>query len=186
MRPTSKKPNHDEAEEDFGPSKTQRKEAMHALQEIGKQLIELPAERLKKVPLPESLREAVLDARKITAHEAKRRQVQYVGRLMRDTDPEPIAAALAAFEKTTGEEKARQHRLEKLRDDLLADERVLTPLAQEYPHANLQLLRQLRRNALKEREAGKPPAAYRTLFQELKALQAPTTSTEPEPEPDDE
>lgn len=182
MRHTSLKPNHDEAEEDSGPSKTQRKEAMHALQEIGKQLIELPAERLKKVPLPENLRDAVLDARKITAHEAKRRQVQYVGRLMRDTDPAPIAAALAAFEKTTGEEKARQHRLEKLRDDLLADERILTPLAQEYPHANLQLLRQLRRNALKEREAGKPPAAYRALFQELKALQAPVAPAEPDDE----
>jgi ribosome-associated protein len=169
MRHTPHKQNTPDAEEDTGPSKTQRKEAMHALQEIGKQLIELPDERLKKVPLSESLRDAVLAARKITAHEARRRQLQYVGRLMRDVDAAPIAAALAAFEKTSDEEKARQHRLEKL----------LTSLAQEHPHANLQLLRQLRRNTLKEREAGKPPAAYRQLFKELKSLQAESTTMPP-------
>jgi ribosome-associated protein len=179
MRHTPHKQNTPDAEEDTGPSKTQRKEAMHALQEIGKQLIELPDERLKKVPLSESLRDAVLAARKITAHEARRRQLQYVGRLMRDVDAAPIAAALAAFEKTSDEEKARQHRLEKLREDLLADEKVLTSLAQEHPHANLQLLRQLRRNTLKEREAGKPPAAYRQLFKELKSLQAESTTMPP-------
>lgn len=169
MAPTLKK--HTETHETpTGPSKTQIKAAMHALQEIGKQLVELPEDRLKKVPLPDSLREAVIEARRLTANEARRRQLQYIGRLMRDTDTEPILATLAAFNRVSTAEKARQHYLEKLRDDFLADENILTSLAENHPDANLQLLRQLRRNAIKERAASKPPSAYRALFKELKSL----------------
>ena len=170
MRHTFFIQNNEEPEEDLGPSKSQRKAEMLALHEIGKQLIDLPDERLKRVPLPERLRDAVLEAKRLTAHEARRRQTAYVGKVMREVEVEPIIAALAAFEKVSSTVKAHQHRLEKLRTDLLANENLITQLAQTYPHANLQLLRQLRRNALKEKEAAKPPRAYRALFQELKAL----------------
>jgi len=146
---------------------------MQGLQELGERLIDLPAERLKRVPLPEFLRDAVLDARRFTAHEAIRRQRQYVGKLMRDVDPAPIAAAIAAFDGDSAEDTARLHRREKLRDQLIENEAVLTELTARYPHANVQLIRQLRRNVIKERQENKPPKSYRLLYQELKALETP-------------
>ena len=155
------------------PSKSARKAEVESLQELGERLIELPAERLKRVPLPDHLREAVMDARRFTSHEAIRRQRQYVGKLMRSIDCEPIAAAIRAFDGDSAEDTARLHRREKLRDQLIEDEGTLTELARRYPHANVQLLRQLRRNVIKERNENKPPRSYRLLYQELKALETP-------------
>lgn len=80
------------------PSKSQRKREMHALQEIGKILVELPSPQLAKIPMPEELAEAVKTARAIKSHEAKRRQLQYIGKLMREIDPEPIQKALARIQ----------------------------------------------------------------------------------------
>jgi ribosome-associated protein len=163
-------------------SKTRRKEAMHALQSLGERLVELPAARLAGIDMPESLRDAILEAQRLTSHEGKRRQMQYVGKLMRDADPGPIEAAIAAFDGSSAVENARFHRLERLREQLLDDEATLSEIADTWPGADLQHLRQLRRNALKERQLNKPPRNFRALFQALKELDAAAGA----PAPDDE
>jgi ribosome-associated protein len=177
--------NHkDEAEDHFDgrPSKSERKREMHALQDIGTELVELPAERLKKLDLPEDLRAAVLDARRFTKHEARRRQMQYIGKLMRGIDAEPIRAALDAFRNVSKEEIARHHRLERLRDDFLTDEKVAGRIVELWPAADLQHLRTLRRNALKEREQNKPPRAYREIFRILRDLDGAPVRDDEEPD----
>src|SRR5512146_897371 len=131
------------------PSKSEKKRAMTALQELGEALVARPADRLARIDMPDALRLAVQDARRFTQHEARRRQMQYIGRLMRDTDPAPIRAALDEVRGVSAEANARQHRLEGLRVRLLEDEQTLGEIATAHPGADLQHLRQLRRNALK-------------------------------------
>lgn len=161
------------------PSKSQKKREMAALQDMGAELVELGRDQLKKIDLPEDLRDAVRDAQRFTAHEARRRQMQYIGRLMRDVDPEPIRAALDEIRGISAAAVAKSHALERLRVRLLEDETVLGEIAHAHPAADLQHLRQLRRNALKERELTKPPRAYRELFRVLRDLE------NDEHEPDD-
>lgn len=162
---------------EFGPedhtpsSKTQRKEAMQVLQALGERLTGLSSDQLKRVPMPEVLRDAIKDARRFTKHEAIRRQQQYIGRLMRDIDPEPIEAMLAVFDGVSASENARMHRLEKQRQQLLDDENVITEILHQHPHADGQRLRQLRRNAIREKEQNKPPKSFREIFQILKELE---------------
>ena len=143
---------------------------MSALQDLGEQLVALSVERLKKIELPESLRDAVREAQRIPGHEARRRQLQYIGKLMRSVDPAPIRAVLDEINGVSAAATARLHRLERSRSRLLADEAVLGDIAREFPAADLQRLRQLRRNALKEQELGKPPRAYREIFRVLREL----------------
>jgi ribosome-associated protein len=153
-------------------SKTQRKQAMADLQGLGEELVGLSTDRLKKIDIPDFLRDAVREAQRMTRHdEARRRQMQYIGKLMRDVDPEPIRAALALVRGESAGETAKLHRLERLRTDFLADEKVLHEIATLYPGADLQHLRSLRRSALKEREQNKPPRCYRAIFQALKELE---------------
>ncbi|MBL8442984.1 MAG: DUF615 domain-containing protein [Zoogloeaceae bacterium] len=155
-----------------GPSKSSLKREMHALQDLGEQLVALSSERLAKVPMPEELFAAVRDAQRISKHGARRRQLQYIGKLMRHIDPAPIQAQLDAFNGVSKAEVARQHRLERLRNDLLDDDKVLGRIADTWPGADLQHLRTLRRNALKEREQSKPPRAFREIFRVLRDLDA--------------
>ena len=151
------------------PSKTQRKLAMEELQSLGEALVDLPAERLKKIDLSDELREAIGAAQRMTRlDEAKRRQMQYIGRLMREVDIEAIRAALADARGDSAAETARLHKLERLRNELLDDEATLHGLVKQYPTLDLQHLRSLRRAALKEKEQGKPPRHYRAIFQLLK------------------
>jgi ribosome-associated protein len=114
----------------------------------------------------------VREAKRMTKHEARRRQMQYVGKLMRNVDPEPIIAQLDVFNGVSKAEIARQHRLEKLRVDLLEDEKTLQAIGELWPEADFQQLRTLRRNALKERELNKPPRAFREIFRVLRDLDA--------------
>ncbi len=154
------------------PSKTQRKQQMEELQTLGEELVALAADRVKKIDIPDELRDAIREAQRMTRHdEAKRRQLQYIGKLMRNVEIEPIRAALAAVRGESAEEAAKLHRLERLRDDLLADEKIAGEIAQRYPTADLQHLRSLRRAALKEQAQNKPPRSYRAIFQLLKALE---------------
>ncbi len=153
------------------PSKSSRKREMHALQDIGRQLVELSPERLRKVPMPEELYDAVRDAQRFTKHEARRRQLQYIGKLMRAIDPAPIQAQLDAFNGVSAAEVAKQHRLERLRSDFIEDEKVIAAIAEAFPGADLQYLRTLRRNTLKEREQNKPPKAFREIFRVLRDLE---------------
>lgn len=152
------------------PSKSQKKRDMHALQEMGAELADLSAQRLARIDMPDELRQALREAQRLTRHEARRRQMQYIGRLMRDADPAPIRAALDAINGASAVETARQHRLERLRERLLEDESVLTEIGAAHPGADLTRLRQLRRGALHEREAGKPPKNFRELFRLLREI----------------
>jgi ribosome-associated protein len=156
--------------DDTRPSKSQIKREMAALQALGEQLVALGKDQLARIVLPEDLRQAVRDAQRFTKHEARRRQLQYIGRLMRAVDPAPIQAALDEIHGVSAAANAHQHALERLRARLLEDESVLGDIAAQYPHADLQHLRQLRRNALKEQAAGKPPRAFRELFRVLREL----------------
>jgi ribosome-associated protein len=146
------------------PSKTRRKAQMHALQKLGVELVELSKERLASMNLPETLVEAIRDAQRITAHEGRRRQMQYIGRLMRDIDPAPIQERLDAWRGHSKAEIARQHGMERLRDRLIADDSALTDYAQAHPGLDIQTLRNLIRNARKEAAEGRAPKSYRELF----------------------
>ena len=162
-------------DEDFSdstarPSKTKKKAAMHELQDLGAELVALSIGQLKRINLPEEILGAVRECQKITAHGARRRQLQYLGKLMRSADDEPIRAGLALIRGESSAETARLHRLERTRTRLLEDEGFLSEIAATWPGADLQQLRQLRRNALKEQEAGKPPKNFRAIFQVLQEL----------------
>ncbi|MBP6070191.1 MAG: DUF615 domain-containing protein [Candidatus Accumulibacter sp.] len=170
-------------EESAPPSKTQRKRAMEELQVLGEDLVALPADRVRKIELPEDLRAAVREAQRMTRHDdARRRQMQFIGRLMRDVDPEPIREALAVVRGESAEDTARLHRLERLRADLLADEKVLYEIASGSPSIDLQQLRSLRRAALLEQAQGKPPRSYRAIFQLLKELDSADSPADPDDE----
>jgi len=152
-------------------SKTRRKREMHELQALGVALVALPEGMLQAMTLEPRLLEAVLEAKRITAHEGKRRQIQYIGRLMRDVDPAPIRARIAELEGSSAQASARHRRLEAWRERLIGDDEALTAFAAEHPGADLQALRALIRNARKEAKEGKPPRAFRELFRVLKDIE---------------
>jgi len=145
---------------------------MDELQDLGEELVTLSTDRIKKINIPEDLRDAVRAAQRMTRHdEARRRQMQYIGKLMRNVEVEPIREALALVRGESASETAKLHRLEQLRSTLLADEKVLHEIATRYPSVDLQHLRSLRRAAVKEHEQNKPPRSYRAIFQLLKDLE---------------
>lgn len=163
------------------PSKSQKKREMNALQDLGESLVALSADQLKKIDLPDDLRAAVRDAQRFGSHGARRRQMQYIGKLMRAIEPAPIQAALDEINGVSAAANARLHWLERQRQRLLENETVIGEIAREYPGTDIQHLRQLRRNALKEQEQeqGKPPRAFREIFQVLKNLVDAGTTAEP-------
>lgn len=143
---------------------------MDALQDIGRALTELPAAKLKKMNLDDGLLVALLDFQKITANGAKRRQLQYIGKLMRDIDPEPIEQQLAALRGDSSAHTRWLHLLERWRERLVEDDSHVQQLINDFPQLDVQQLRTMVRNARKEREENKPPKANRQLFQLLKEL----------------
>ena len=151
-------------------SKTRMKKQMNDLQDLGVQLTRLSADTLKKIGLPEDLLEALLAHRKITANGALKRQTQYIGRLMRDIDPEPIREFLARLKGESGAHNAFLQRVEQMRDRLLDRDQALTYFISEYPDADAGALRTLIRNARKEKELSKPPKNFRALYQAIKAV----------------
>ena len=162
----------DNSEREARPSKTKRKKEMHALQDIGESLVQLDSKRLIELGLSDTLMEAVLEAKRIRKHGALRRQMQLIGKLMRDVDAEPIRKKLDLWGNLSAESTARLHQLERWRERLMADEQMqaLDELAQKYPTADLQQLRTLARNAAKEKLANKAPKSFRALFQELQKI----------------
>ncbi|MBI5908393.1 MAG: DUF615 domain-containing protein [Betaproteobacteria bacterium] len=151
-------------------SKTRKKKDMLALQDLGVQLVGLNEQQLESMQLPESLLDAVLEARRITKHEAKRRQMQYIGRLMRDIDAAPIRERLEEWLGQGREHTAQLHALERWRDELLGGDPALARFLQEYPGADSQKLRTLIRNARREQSADLPPKSYRELFRVLREM----------------
>ena len=164
----------DDASVELPPSKTRRKAEMHALQDIGEVLVGLDPKRLaelaSEVALPERLLEAIRDARSITAWGGRKRQLQFVGKLMRDVDCEPIRRRLDLWAHGQGIDAARQHALEEWRDRLLDEPNALDTLSAERPTLDRPRLRALIARARDERTKGQPPHAYRELFRVLKAL----------------
>ena len=156
-------------------SKTQRKAEADALQEIGKRVIELPIDKIKKLNLPESLHDAVLESKRLTSYGAIRRQLQYIGRLMRDFDAEPIIEQLSRWDGKHQEENTRFHALERWRDRLInksgaSETTALQEFVTQYPNAEIQRLRHLSRNAQKEQASNKPLKSSRELFKLLREI----------------
>ena len=163
---------HDEDEEDLGPSKSALKRQMTALQKVGEELVGLSDRELKKIPLEsEPLRQAILETRRIRSNNARRRHLQYIGKLMRKVDAQPIENALTALHQHRQGKSDGFHELEKLRDELLTGgPAALEQVVQRFPGADRQHLRQLLRQQQREQLQEKPPAASRKLFKYLREL----------------
>ncbi|GAB7563641.1 ribosome biogenesis factor YjgA [Methylobacillus methanolivorans] len=162
-------------------SKTKRKAEADAQQAIGVTLVGLPKDKLAKLELPETLLDAVNEAKRINSNGALRRQMQYLGRLMRDIDTAPIVDQLQRWEGSHNEENARFHRLEQWRSRLLEDESALAEFINEHPNTEAQQIRNLIRNARREHAAGKPPKSSRELFKLIRGI---TENITPETELD--
>jgi ribosome-associated protein len=157
-------------EEDDFISKTRRKRQMRDLQDVGAALVELSKEQLSRLGLPETLFEAVLACKDITKHEARRRQMQYIGKIMRNVDSAPIAAQLRALEAPSKHETALLHLAEKWRQEFLADPDAIARFAREFPEADHDHLLNLVKGALEEKRASKPPKKFRELFHAVNDL----------------
>ena len=167
------------------PSKSEMKRQMNELQKLGEELVEQPRDRVKRVPMPEDVRDAILECQKITDHEGRRRQLQFVGKKMRTLEPEEVAVIQRTIEGWRGASKADTaalHAIERKREKLLADDKALTALMEEHPELDVQHLRTLIRNARKEQLENKPPKAYRELFQVLKQLSKPAAAQDEDDE----
>ncbi|WP_246487040.1 ribosome biogenesis factor YjgA [Candidatus Nitrotoga fabula] len=151
-------------------SKTKIKKQMHDLQEIGEQLAELGVDQLKQFNLPDSLLDAIMEMKRIHKFGARRRQMQYIGKLMREVETGPIVAQLEALRGKSVQHIAWLHQLERWRDRLLESDSALTELLADHPAADAQRLRTLIRNALREKELAKPPKSYREIFQVLREI----------------
>lgn len=158
--------------DDEKPSKTRRKKDMHALQALGEALVDLSVDQLQVMALPEALYDAVREAQGLSRHEARRRQMQYIGKLMREVDPQPIRARLDEYAGTSARAAAALHRAERWRERLLDDEAALTEFAQTHPSADMQALHTTLREARKERLARRPPRHYRELFRLIRRIDA--------------
>ena len=172
------------------PSKSEAKRQSNELQKLGEQLVDAPRDRVKRVEMPEDVKEAILTCQSISNHEGRRRALQFVGKKMRTLDEEEIAVIQRTIDSWKGASKAETaalHALERRREKLLADDTALTKLLEEAPELDVQHLRTLIRNARKEQAENKPPKAYREIFQILKDLgKKPKQSADDEEEAEDD
>lgn len=149
-------------------SKSEIKRDAEQLKQLGEKLTQLTAPNLGKIPLPENILEAVQLAQRLQK-EARRRQLQYIGKLLRNTEVEPIQEALDKLENKHQQQQALFHKLEQWRDDLVSrGDQALDQLLTDYPKLDRQQLRHLVRSAQKEQAQNKPPKAYREIYQILK------------------
>lgn len=149
-------------------SRTEMKNDMEELQKLGEELVGLKASVLDKFPLSEELSDAIKDAQRFK-NEARRRQLQYIGKLMRTEDPEPLQAALDKIRNKHSQVTAVLHKLEQLRDRIVeSGDSAIDEAMELYPQADRQRLRQLARQASKEKKAGKTAKSAREIFQILK------------------
>jgi ribosome-associated protein len=172
------------------PSKTQRKQQAHDLQKLGRELSELSRERLASITMDETLREAIDTFTRTRSHEGRRRQLQLVGKVMRQVDAQPLREALAATKLGSAQESLALHRAEYWRDALVADEGAVSRFAAEHPTIEVQALRQAVQRARDERvqrdararavpgAAGRKGRAWRDLYRLIRpavdAASAPT------------
>ena len=172
------------------PSKTKRKQAMLELQALGKRLVELSPGQVNSVPMPEDLRDAIREKQRIapSKHEGQRRQLQYIGRLMRELDPTPIREWLARLDGQSAQATHELHVTERWRERLLADDAALTDFTRAYPPADLQALRAAIREARREQVSAtadaaagrvRPPKHFRELFRLIRVAMKSKESAEP-------
>lgn len=161
---------HEDQEDDDGdspydgPSKSQKKRDSEAMQKLGGELTKLPPDQLDKIALPDDIRAAIDDYKKMRSFGAQRRQLQLIGKLMRQLDGQAVREAI---NRASGESRAAVaalHRAERLREAMLAGDEAVTRFVQENPDTDVQRLRQLVRAARKEAAEGKPPKSARALY----------------------
>ncbi|MGH8306694.1 MAG: ribosome biogenesis factor YjgA [Gammaproteobacteria bacterium] len=154
-----------------GPSRSQLKREVEALQKLGEELVKLPESQLVALSLPDTLRDAVDMARRINSHGALKRQRQYIGRLMREIDPAPIRTKLKELRSADKAAKSRFKHTERWCDRLIAEgDAALAEFLNQYPQADRQQLRQLMRAAAEEVAAGQSPRQTRELFRYIQSL----------------
>ncbi|MEO7728637.1 MAG: ribosome biogenesis factor YjgA [Burkholderiales bacterium] len=154
------------------PSKSQRKRDMVALQDIGTELVMLNADQLAQMDLPERLFDAIVDAQRIHDFEGRRRQMQYIGKLMREIDPAPIRARLDMWSGAARDSTAQQKLIERWRERLLAEDTALTLFAAEYAGCDMQHLRSLIASVKRDRALNRTPKNYRGLFRAIRDIVA--------------
>jgi len=161
------------------PSKTRLKQEAHELQALGEALAALPPDRLDALELDEPLRDALLEWRRTRSHEGRRRQMQYIGKLMRGVDVEPLQAAVAAARLGSARDALALHEAERWRDELIASDDAATRWLSAHPGADAQRLRSLVRSARVESSAPAPAdarrgRAYRELFRFVRDQEDPS------------
>jgi ribosome-associated protein len=153
-------------------SKSQRKRDLHALKDLGIRLLEFSDDSLRQLDIPDTLLEALLEARRITSNNARKRQLAYIGKLMKEIDPAPVQAAIAARDHQHDTATREFHLLESLRDQLLLQgDDALPAVLAHFPRGDRAYLRKLARQARREQETRQPPRAARLLFRYLRELQ---------------
>lgn len=158
------------------PSRSQRKREVLALQDLGEILVDLPPAQLKKLPLDPKLAEAITTAQNLKSREAIRRQLQYIGKLMRNIDPQPIEEAIAKIQDKNRQGKAQFHQIEKWRDRFIGEgDKILEEFVQQYPDTDRQHLRQLVRRAQQDRAQNKNSGAETELFRLLRSIISQST-----------
>lgn len=174
------------------PSKSQRKRDSHDLQALGEALVIMPKGRLADIDMPESLQDAIEDYKRTKSFEGRRRQMQYIGKLMRGCDPEPFKEAVAMFQLGHAHNALSLHEAERWRAELVADDQALTRWVAQCPDSDVQQLRALIRNARKDATAApelRSGRGFRELFQYVKqaleAQQRVAPAAEPEDDQDD-
>jgi ribosome-associated protein len=151
--------------DDYIKSKSQVKREMTALQKLGEQLIDMNDKQLATIPLDETIVDAIHEARKMPHREARRRHLQFIGKLMRETNHEEVQAAVDKLQNRSDQYIHRQHQIERYRDLLVeGDKQIFQTMVTSCPGIDVQHLRQLIRSAQKELEENKPPASSRKLF----------------------
>ncbi len=150
-------------------SKTQLKREADQLHTLGKTLTEFNKEELARFNLPDTLNDAIIEMQNIRQRGASKRHLQYIGKLMRHIDPEPIQKLVDTMQKREAGDKAQLHKLEHWRDRLINEgDKALSALLEAYPNGDRQYIRQLIRSATKEQQQEKPPTAARKLFKYLR------------------
>ncbi len=152
------------------PSKSELKRRMTALQVIGKELTEMPFEKVKRSPASERLIEAIREFHRSKSHEGKRRQIQFIGKVMRDEDGQALRDWISGESLDQKLEVTRMHAAEQWRDRLLTEPGLLAEFYQHYPVAREADLHLLIRNARMEKEKNKPPKSARELYKRIKAI----------------
>ena len=152
-------------------SKSERKREMTTLQELGERLLGLSNEQVRDIEIPRELEEALVLARSLKSHSARRRQMQHIGVLMRRLDPEPIRHALDEIDRGQKRKAHEFHQIEQVRDSLIeGNDTFFEEISSHFPDADIQRIRQLVRSSRKEKKEGKPPKQSRLLFKYLREI----------------